>query len=106
MHSLTFHGIFRGMDDPRWLRVITVGLVLAALAVGYFFIAGRFSAKNVGQPEVSGVMEQTESPAPVASPSPTADVQALPNTAFPSGLLIVFSAGAIAAGFGLRKFPN
>lgn len=33
------------MEDPRWLRLITIGLVLAALAVGYFLLSGRFSPK-------------------------------------------------------------
>ncbi len=29
------------MEDPKWLRLITIGLVVTALAVGYFLLSGR-----------------------------------------------------------------
>lgn len=115
------------MDDPRWLRLMTVGLILAALAVGYFFIAGKFTAKNSKpQPQVSGVTQKTTSPTPTAagsvavSPSPTiapsaynaivqrtkGDIQELPATGIPTGFIGVFASGAVAIGWGLRKFPH
>ena len=109
------------MDDPRLLRIITVGLVLAALAVGYFLLTGGFNikSKKVG---TSTKVEQTqvnqtvvESPTPSASPYLSAydrlaarsqsSVQNLPNTGFPQGLVIVFSVGTLVAGWSLRKYP-
>ncbi len=57
------------MEDPRWLRLITIGLVLAALAVGYFLISGRFfSATPV-----------TRTPAPVSQSVPIATSSATPG---------------------------
>lgn len=29
------------MEDPKWLRLVTIGLVIAALVVGYFLLSGR-----------------------------------------------------------------
>ncbi|MBI4035452.1 hypothetical protein HY383_00750 [Candidatus Daviesbacteria bacterium] len=78
------------MEDPKWLRLLTVGLVLAAIAVGYFLFTGRFAsdstkkAPQVGQavsspsPRVIPSATPTTSPAPAAtsapivSPSPSA----------------------------------
>lgn len=40
------------MEDPRWLRLITIGLVVTALAVGYFLLSGRMvSNSTVKTPE-------------------------------------------------------
>lgn len=119
------------MDDPRWLRLITIGLVLAALAVGYFLLSGRLSSSNITkQPSPSAsVLGQdikvSPSPAgglttiPTAIPTSTpasaysrivdrnqSQIQVLPNTGFPVGLAIVFSVSAIISGFGLRKYPK
>ena len=118
------------MDDPRWLRLVTIGLVLAALAVGYFLISGGFSGQKVNksQAEVASV---TSSPQPLSTPdtilgqniqpppSPTpasaysrivdrtkGGVEILPKTGFPIFLAGVLSASAIIAGWGLRKFPH
>lgn len=113
------------MDDPRILRIITVGLVLAALAVGYFLLTGGFAikSKKVGQNQVS---QAVESPSPSAiagvnyQPTPTpspksaydriasrsqSSVQSLPNTGFPEGIAVVFSVGTLVAGWSLRKYP-
>lgn len=120
------------MDDPRVLRIITVGLVLAALAVVYFLFTGGFS---LGKPRVNqsqtNKVTQSPTPTPTATPgatpsvagqtlpSPTpssaynalanraqGNVQTLPRTGFPAGLAVVFSASAIVSGFSLRKFPK
>lgn len=114
----------RNMDDPRWLRLITIGLVLAALAVGYFLVSGRFAAnKSTRQAQAPRQVQQmTPSPIPVtspaSSPSPQAlgtatqqdgqkgSVQVLPRTGFPLALVGIFSASAMIAGWGLRKFPH
>lgn len=101
------------MNESRWLKVMTVGLILAALAVGYFMIAGKFAKPS---PKDSTVLKTVE-PSPLASASPVSaytrivernliNVETLPKTASPVSLLMVFSAGAIVAGMGLRKFPN
>lgn len=115
------------MDDPRVLRIITVGLVLAALAVGYFLLTGGFSVKSKKIQTQSQVNTVVESPIPTAvdgvaiqaSPSPSplsayqriinrsqSRVQTLPNTGFPAGLAVVFSVGTLVSGWSLRKYPN
>ena len=118
------------MDDPRWLRIITVGLVLAALAVGYFLLTGGLAVKSkkvqTQTPPPSSVVEMVEeSPSPSATPldiipektSTTSaynkilernksNVQTLPRTGFPVGLAVVFSVGTIISGWSLRKYPN
>ena len=108
------------MDDPRWLRLVTIGLVLAALAVGYFLMTGKlFSPTKIKSqtpsPQVLG--QNTPQPSPLPTSSPTSayeriasrtqsQTQTLPATGFPAGLAVVFSASAIIAGYGLRKFPH
>lgn len=107
------------MDDPRWLRLVTIGLVLAALAVGYFLMSGKLFSptKKESQipPQVLGQNTPQPSPSPISSPTSAyeriasrtqSQVQALPTTGFPAGLAVVFSASAIIAGYGLRKFPH
>lgn len=116
----------RSMDDPRWLRLITIGLVLAALAVGYFLVSGRFAANKSAKPQAQVNMQvqqtATPQPSPVTSPTPSpapqalgsatqqngqkGSVQVLPRTGFPLALVGIFSASAMIAGWGLRKFPN
>lgn len=116
------------MDEPRSLKIVTVGLILAALAVGYFLLTGGFSVskpKKVQKQDtqIAGVTSPspTASPAATSQPQPTSapssaysriveraqsNVQALPATGFPAGLAIVFSAGAIISGWSLRKYPH
>lgn len=110
------------MDDPRWLRMITIGLVLTALAVGYFLFTGGFKSNRTQK--TSEVMQVSPTPTQIPfatiAPSQTAipsayqqisqraqgGVQNLPNTGFPVGLAVVFSISAIISGFSLRKFPQ
>lgn len=105
------------MEDPRWLRLITIGLVLSALAVGYFLLTGRFTstktnnAASTAQPsEQIQVAQASPSPAALGVSSKTGSakggVSTLPNTGFPASLTITFAASALAVGFGLRKYPN
>lgn len=93
------------MDDPRWLRLITIGLVLAALAVGYFLFSGGMSvnksSKAPSPPSPGG--SSSLRPPPQATQS---EAQTLPGTGFPAALAIVFSVSAMISGFSLRKFPN
>jgi hypothetical protein len=89
LHYPTVFDTIRLMDDPRVLRIITVGLILAALAVVYFLFTGGFA---VGKPKVSQ-KQVTVTPSPVAqataNPSATPSVvgQAQP-TAIPSSTAI------------------
>ncbi len=103
------------MDDPRWLKLIIIGLVLASLAVGYFLFSGRLSSNNTvkintakTQPTLS-----PSSPTPVSASAydrivnrTKEGVQVLPRTGFPSELAVVFSVSVIISGWSLRKFPN
>lgn len=111
------------MEDPRWLKVITVGLILAALAVGYFLLTGRFNGTTpTNRTESNSNSQQVvASPLPSpqaivqASPTPTPAVsgvnnqtgaQTLPNTGNPLALVVIFSISAATTGFFLRKYPN
>lgn len=120
------------MDDPRVLRIITVGLVLAALAVVYFLLTGGIGVKSkkvqvqsnqTDQAVLSTTPSASAMPVAVINPSPSAtptlttksgaaikrtqaSVQALPNTGFPVGLAVVFSASAVVSGWSLRRYPN
>ncbi len=117
------------MEDNKWLRLISVGLVLAAMAVGYFLLSNRFfSAKTTRAPQQNTQTQQATTSAqapgsPVlgetsASPQPSnspayarivgrsqTDVQTLPNTGAPLFLIGILASSALAAGLGLRRFP-
>lgn len=123
------------MDDPRWLRVITVGLVLAALAVGYYIVTGAFSIKKTTpQTQVNKTVQDNSNPTllpsanttPSVEPSPKpgsqpktttsaydrivarnqAQIQTLPKTGIPAGLIVLLSTSVMTVGLGLRKFPH
>jgi len=116
------------MDDPRWLRVITVGLILAVLAVGYFILTGGFTTSKTQKAQTqtnqqSNIVQapsSVSSPTTTAQPSPTtptsaysrivernqSNIQTLPATGFPAGLAVVFSVGTIITGRSLRKYPQ
>lgn len=107
------------MESSHWLRIITIGLVLAALAVGYFLVSGSFGVKKVSQPEEKQVEGVTQASPPLTQPSPSpvsaysrivernkTQVETLPRTGIPVLLYMVFSASAIISGLALRKFPK
>lgn len=119
--------IIAPMDDPRVLRIMTVGLVLAALAVVYFLLTGGFAVsktKKVQTPIQSGQTQAIQTPyssaTPMATTRPAAtqsayqrvlnrtqsNVKTLPSTGFPVGLAVVFSLSAMISGFSLRKFSK
>lgn len=61
------------MEDPRWLRLIMIGLVLAAVAVGYFLFTGRFASDSAKKPQqISKVV--TSSPIATSSATPSSSV--------------------------------
>ncbi len=116
------------MDDPRWIRLVTIGLILAAVAVGYFLISGRLFTNSTTQTQPQEIsVEGSLSPSPsvlgqdtaTVSPSPTSQsafntiaqrmqgsAQTLPNTGFPILSLGLFSAAVVVIGWGLKKFPH
>lgn len=119
------------MDDPRILRVITVGLVLAVLAVVYFLFTGGFAvskskinqANKTVQSQAPAVVSPSSTPAvsgqQTAQPSPTPTsaynaiakrnqqaAKTLPATGFPAGPAVVFSFAAVISGLVLRRFPK
>jgi len=111
------------MEDPRWLRLVVIGLVLAAVAVGYFLLSGRLFSNNIVKVSpipTPSVLGQNASPsASLSSPGPTPTsayntivnrtqngTQALPKTGFPAGAAVIFSASVIIIGWGLRKYPK
>src|SRR5258708_3956019 len=123
------------MDDPKSLRIVAVGLILAALAVGYFLLTGGFAVtkSKKAQTQNTQIAGVVSSPTPssygTVTPNPTTqaqdatssasaysrilsrnqaqgNVQTLPATGFPAGLAVVFSIGTIVSGWSLRKYPN
>ncbi|KKQ78920.1 hypothetical protein A3H18_05665 [Candidatus Daviesbacteria bacterium RIFCSPLOWO2_12_FULL_38_10] len=110
------------MESSPWLKLITIGLVLAALAVGYFLISGRFAsnkttkAPSSAEQQIEGVSQtapQTVEPLPSPSNAYTrivernkSQVQVLPKTGSPAILISIISLSAIISGWGLRKFPQ
>lgn len=113
------------MEDARWLRLVTIGLVLAAMAVGYFLLAQRFTGNKVSKSQPEGVISMSPQPTPSGqsvmgtntgqatrsayeriAERTRGGVRELPATGFPTLLIGIFSLGAIIAGFGLRKFPK
>lgn len=104
---------------------MAIGLVLAAVAVGYFLLSGRLTSnitktKASPTPTVLGQDNQNvPTPTPSVAPSSTPSsaynalvdrtrngTQVLPNTGFPVGPAVIFSVSAIIAGWGLRRFPR
>lgn len=59
------------MEDPRWLRLMTIGLVLAALAVGYFILSGAMSPKPASKDTQVKEVVSTTIPLSTTSPSPS-----------------------------------
>ncbi len=61
------------MENPRWLNVIAVGLVLAAMAFGYFLLSNRFfQSRQQNKSQVVQRMVQTSPQSLVAfSPKPS-----------------------------------
>ncbi|MDD5147022.1 MAG: hypothetical protein PHV63_00525 [Candidatus Daviesbacteria bacterium] len=122
------------MEDSRWFRLITIGLILAALAVGYFLLSGRLTSNSFIKTkpqttnEVSGTASATPSASvlgqdvqttPTSSPKQTPSsaydrianrnqnqVQTLPKTGFSQVLAGIFSVGVMISGWGLRKYPH
>lgn len=124
------------MDDPRWLRLITVGIVLAVLAVGYYILTGAFSINKSTKTNTQVNQTAQKTPAPTIIPSnqsplpsdkpgvlgnktgtaqsaydkiverTQSQVDTLPKTGFPVGIALIFSISVMTIGAGLRKYPH
>lgn len=108
------------MEDARWLRLVTIGLVLAAMAVGYFLLAQRFSGTRVSDGNKVSKSQSTPAPSVLGTNSgqdtksayqriaerTKGGVRELPATGFPILLTGILATSAAIAGFGLRKFPH
>lgn len=121
------------MEFDTRLKIITAGLILAAIAVGYLIFTQRFSAQNRntnGKPVVQFQPSPTPvplspSPSPATlgettplaggvdgpttkggQPLPKTGVSGLPKTGAPVSLVLIFSASAAVAGWFLRKYPH
>ena len=62
------------MDVPKWLRLVTIGLVLAALAVGYFLLTGKLASNSVTKPST-----QVSKSVPTATPFASASITQTPS---------------------------
>lgn len=65
------------MDDPKALRLVTIGLVLVAIAVGYLLFTGGFS---VSKSKIAQNQGNQASPSPKPSPSATAKPTPVPSS--------------------------
>lgn len=110
------------MEDTTRLKLILLGLFLAAAALGYFVFVQRTNEKKIesqNQPIVQ--IEPSENfPTPtlsIGSPStlgqttkggqPSARVvDELPKTGIPIALIAVFSLSGAIIGWSLRRFPK
>jgi len=107
------------VESSPWLKLITIGLVLAALAVGYFLVSGRFTSNKTAkqqvksEKQVQGVAQTAVEPSPTPSNAYSrivernkSGIQVLPKTGNPAILISIISLSAIASGWGLKKFPH
>ena len=115
------------MEDTTRLKIILLGLFLAALALGYLIFSQRTATQEFqvdrpiqqmevtpgvpagGEPSTLGqtaVSPTTAQPAPATTgqPVPPTEVSTLPNTGVPSVLAGIFSALSALAGWKLRRF--
>ncbi len=69
------------MEGDSRLKLFIAGLILAAFAIGYFIIAGRFQGQKVVIPKSSpsAVVENSPTPSPIPSASPSG-LESLPET--------------------------
>ncbi len=107
------------MEADGKLKLIIVGLFLAAFVIGYFIISQRM--QRVQTFPVTGIVQQaTPSPAPQPAETPVPaqlnqqkngngnvkGVASLPKTGFPLPLAGIFATSAVVSGWFLRRFPN
>ncbi len=110
------------MDDSSRLKLIILGLVLAAIAGGYLFFSGRFASKTNNKivqatpaPSMPPLVFTTPTPTPralvQASTLPVSGVSGtnvnnLPKTGIPMDLLGSIGAAGIVIGYALKRFSK
>jgi hypothetical protein len=119
------------MEDSTRLKLIVLGLVLAAIAGAYLFFSGRFLSRNATPSPSPIAVRPTETPgAPLVivppiqdgqqqpgqppmqangqplPPTGISDVNSLPATGLPMELMGTIGAAAIVVGYALRRFPK
>jgi hypothetical protein len=127
-----FCAIFSLMEDSARLKLIVLGLVLAAIAGAYLFFSGRVASNKTAnatpKPSASSVAVaqdpgtpmvvpnsplQSDVPGQQIQPLPQTGlsggqppVQGLPNTGLPLDLAGSIGAAAVVVGYALRKYPK
>lgn len=117
------------MESTSRIKLIIIGLVLAAIVVGYFILAQRFQGNKTATTQNTNLSQRTPLPtsptnrAALSSPSASpvmlgqgsssgqsgtnrSNIQTLPRTGVPAGLIAVFGVSAAISGYFLRKFPQ
>lgn len=111
------------MEDTTRLKLILLGLFLAAASLGYFvFVQKTNEQKIASQNRTVEQIEPSENvptptPALVGLPSTLGQttkggqgsvriVDELPKTGIPTGLIAVFSLSGAIIGWSLRRFPK
>lgn len=64
------------MENPGWLKLVVVGLVLSAMAGGYFLLSSRLVPTKSNKSQETSVSEDT--------PKPSQDLSVLGQVATPS----------------------
>ena len=110
------------MEDTTRLKLILLGLFLAAASLGYFvFIQKTNEQKIISQNSTVQQIVPSENitPTPAVSGLPSTlgqttkggqasarVVDELPKTGIPTGLIAVFSLSGAIIGWSLKKFPK
>ncbi len=102
------------MDDPRVLKVITVGLILASIVVIYLLFTGGFAVKSkINKP--ANNLTQVATPLPTPSPTSLPKVIGSSNTntkpiplptPTPSAYNRIASRSQTASQSGAQTLPN
>lgn len=110
------------MEQPKWLKLSALGLLIVILGLTYFVVVGKFSAKReASKSKVIQGSVTVASPTPSTSAKPSTspnayqkltDKQAvgnaknLPNTGFAEDAFIFFTAVLILSGMILKKYSR
>ena len=110
------------MEDTTRLKLILLGLFLAAASLGYFVFVQKTNEQKLASQlrEVQQIEPSeniTPTPTPSGSPSTLGQttkggqqsarvVDELPKTGVPTGLIAIFSLSGAIIGWSLKKFPK
>ncbi len=117
------------MEGSGRVKLIIVGLFLASIALGYFIFtqfasrSERVANNQTVNRNLQPIVQVSPTPTPtVITPTPTQIAQgdpnvmgqtkggvpteSLPKTGIPAALVGALALSAVAAGLGLRKYPN